>query len=110
MTTAITIARFQARYDLILSPTLATPPAPLGAVALNQSAAAYGVAVGAFSPFTAIYNQTGAPAMSVPLHWTADGLPVGVQFAARIGEEALLFSVAAELERARPWASRRPPI
>ena len=110
MTAAIAIAHFQTRYDLILSPTLATPPAPLGAVALDQSAAAYGAAVGAYSPFTALYNQTGAPAMSVPLHWTSDRLPVGVQFAGRIGEEALLFSVAAELERAQPWASRRPPI
>ncbi len=110
MTAAIAIARFQARYDLILSPTLAAPPAPLGAVSLDQSAADYGAAVAAYSPYTAIYNQTGAPSMSVPLHWTADGLPVGVQFAARIGEEALLFSVAAELERARPWAARRPPI
>ena len=110
MTAAIAVARFQARYDLILSPTLATPPALLGAVALNQSAAAYGAAVGAYSPFTAIYNQTGAPAMSVPLHWTPDGLPVGVQFAGRIGEEGLLVSVAAELERAQPWASRRPPL
>uniref|UniRef100_UPI0020C619DD amidase n=1 Tax=Caulobacter sp. S45 TaxID=1641861 RepID=UPI0020C619DD len=110
MTAAGTVASFQARYDLILSPTLATPPAPLGALALNQSAASYGAAVGAYCPYTAIYNQTGAPAMSVPLYWTADGLPVGVQFAARIGEEALLFSVAAELERARPWASKRPPL
>ena len=110
MTAAITVARFQARYDLILSPTLATPPAPLGALALNQSAAAYGAAVGAYSPYTAIYNQTGAPAMSVPLQWTADGMPVGVQFAGRVGEEALLFSVAAELERARPWVSKRPPL
>jgi Asp-tRNA(Asn)/Glu-tRNA(Gln) amidotransferase A subunit family amidase len=110
MTAAISVARFQARYDLILSPTLAKPPAPLGEVALDQSAAAYGAAVGAYSPYTAVYNQTGAPAMSVPLHWSADGLPIGVQVAARIGEEALLLSVAAELERARQWAAKRPPI
>ena len=110
MTAAIAVADFQTRYDLILSPTLAAPPAALGAMSLDQSASAYGAAVAAYSPYTAVYNQTGAPAMSVPLHWTADGLPVGTQFAARIGEEALLFCVAAELERARPWACRRPPI
>ena len=77
---------------------------------LDQPASDYGAAIGAYSPYTAIYNQTGAPAMSVPLHWTEDGLPVGVQFAARVGEESLLLSVAAELERARPWAQRRPPL
>ena len=110
MTAAIAIARFQERYDLILSPTLAKPPVKLGEVSLDQSGEAFGQAVGAYSPYTAVFNQTGAPAMSVPLHWSAGGLPVGVQFAARLGEEALLFSTAAELERARPWASRRSPV
>ncbi len=110
MTAAIAIARFQKRFDLILSPTLARPPALLGELSLDQSAAAYGAAIGAYSPYTSIFNQTGAPAMSIPLHWSAEGLPVGVQFAGRIGEEALLFSVAADLERARPWARRRFPI
>ena len=109
-TAAAAIGRFQQRYDLILSPTLAAPPAPLERLSLNQPVAAYGAAFVAYCPFTAVYNQTGAPAMSVPLHWTADGLPVGVQFAARLGEEGLLLSLAAELERARPWAGRRPPL
>ena len=108
MTAAIAVARFQERYDLILSPTLAKPPVKLGEVSLDQSGDAFGQAVGAYSPYTAVYNQTGAPAMNVPLHWSPAGLPIGVQFAARLGEEALLLSVAAELERAQPWAGRRP--
>lgn len=110
MTAAIAVARFQETYDLILSPTLSKPPVTLGEVSLDQSGEAFGHAVGAYSPYTAVFNQTGAPAANVPLHWSAQGLPIGVQFAARLGEESLLFSAAAELERARPWADRRSPV
>ena len=59
---------------------------------------------------TMIFNQTGQPAMSLPLHWNAAGLPIGVQVAARFGDEATLFRLAAELEAACPWADRAPPL
>jgi Asp-tRNA(Asn)/Glu-tRNA(Gln) amidotransferase A subunit family amidase len=109
MTAAIAVARFQETYDLILTPVLAKPPVKLGEVALNQTLQAYGSAFSAFCPFTALANQTGQPAMSVPLFWS-DGLPIGVQFAARLGEEELLFSLAHQLEQARPWFDKRAAL
>jgi amidase len=63
-----------------------------------------------FCAFCAMFNGSGQPAMSVPLHWSADGLPVGVQFAGRFADEVTLFSIAGQLERARPWIERTPPI
>ena len=71
---------------------------------------AAGVARRAFMPNTRIFNLTGQPAMSMPLAWTEAGLPVGVQFVARMGDEATLFRIAAQLEQAAPWAGRRPQI
>jgi Asp-tRNA(Asn)/Glu-tRNA(Gln) amidotransferase A subunit family amidase len=107
---AIAIGRFQENYDVILTPTMGRPPVPLGTASLMQSARVYSDATVPFSCFTAVYNITGQPAMTVPLHWSKDGLPVGVQFAARLGKEELLFSLAAQLEQARPWFSKLPPL
>ena len=105
----LAMAKFQEKYDVILSPTLAKPPVKLGVLSLDDPAR-YGKEVSEFSPFTALYNVTGQPSMSVPLHWTADGLPVGVMFSGRFGDEATLFRLAAQLEKAKPWANRKPVV
>jgi amidase len=105
------IARFLVDHDVWLTPTLGEPPVPLGSFdsppdnpmqGLNRAAA--------FIPFTPVCNATGQPAVSVPLNWNDEGLPVGTHFVARFGDEATLFRLAAQLEQARPWADRRPPV
>jgi amidase/6-aminohexanoate-cyclic-dimer hydrolase len=108
---AVEVARLWQSFDLFLSPTLAEPPGPLGRLGLSPADIRdYGRAIGAFSPYTALQNQTGVPAMSVPLHWNAERLPIGVMFTAPHAREDLLFSLAGQLEQARPWADRRPPV
>jgi amidase len=106
---SIAMATFLTQFDLLLSPTLAKPPAKLGVLGLSPpDLAAYTKEVISYSPFVAMANMTGQPSMSVPLHWTADGLPVGTLFTARYGDEATLLRLAAQLERARPWVHQRP--
>lgn len=103
------LARFLARYDLWLTPTLAEPPPPLGTFDVpGDPWAGYDRAV-EFTPFTPPANVSGQPAMSVPLFWNAEGLPIGSHFLARYGDESTLFRLAAQLEAARPWAGRHPP-
>lgn len=126
------LVRVYRDYDLVLTPTLGTPPVPVGALeprgidrmaqkliaALNWSGplthqkiidqAAQNTF--SFIPFTPVANFTGQPSMSVPLYWDQQGLPIGVMFTGRPAEEPLMFSLAAQLERARPWAGRRPPV
>ncbi len=105
------LAKFHQKYDVILSPTLAKPPVELDILSLSpKDVQAYSKAIGEFSPFTALFNMTGQPSMSVPLHWTPDGLPVGVMFTTRFGDEATLFRLAAQLEQAKPWADHRPRV
>ena len=104
------VARFFARYDVLLTPTMCEPPHKLGVLGpANTDAQAYLRALLGTIAFTSLFNTAGNPAMSVPLHWSAGGLPIGVQFAAPFGEEATLFRLAAQLEAAQPWAARRPP-
>jgi len=98
-----------APYDLVLTPTLATPPLPVGAMRDDADPAADFEAQKAFTPWTSAWNVTGMPAVSLPLHWTPDGLPVGVMLAARPAEEELLLALSAQIEAAAPWADRRPP-
>ncbi len=105
----LAMARFLQNYDVILNPTLGKPPVKLGLLSLSPiDIRAYTKDVTEFSPFTALYNVTGQPSMSVPLHWSEEGLPIGVMFSARFGDEATLFRLAAQLEKARPWAGRKP--
>jgi len=110
MAAAIAMAKFQETYDVVLAPTLAQPPQKIGVVSLAQPLQAYGAAISAFSPFTAVHNQTGQPAISLPLYWSNDSLPIGVQFAGRIGSEELLLSLAGQLEQARPWFDKTAPL
>jgi Asp-tRNA(Asn)/Glu-tRNA(Gln) amidotransferase A subunit family amidase len=105
-----TLASFMQRYDAILSPTLALVPPALGVLSLDQPYEDFMTGAAAASAFTALYNMTGQPAMSVPLHWTDAGVPVGVMFAGRFGDEATLFRLAAQLEQAAPWFDRVPSI
>jgi amidase len=122
------VGAFFEAHDVLLTPTMAHPPQPLGSFALRAherlairalcaapARAAFDALLGQLGARsfeatgnTMLFNQTGQPAMSVPLHWTADGLPVGVQLAARLGEEATLLRLGAQLEAARPWGDRAP--
>ena len=105
--------RFFERYDVLLNPTLGDVPPPLGYFDPPPPPAdAFDLLAldARFTPFCWVANATGQPAASLPLHWTPDGLPVGVMATARFGDEATLFALAAQLERAQPWAGRRPPL
>lgn len=97
-------------HDIFLSPTLAQPPVQIGSFDLAASVESHYRAYLNWMPYTHPFNIAGAPAMSVPGMQDADGLPIGCQFAARPGAEALLFRLAGQLEAARPWARLRPPI
>jgi Asp-tRNA(Asn)/Glu-tRNA(Gln) amidotransferase A subunit family amidase len=103
------VGRFFENFDVLLTPTMATPPLKLGELALAQTDETVFVenlrkTIG----YTQLMNVAGNPAMSVPLFWNAKGLPVGVQFAGRFGDEATLFRLASQLEKAKPWTHRRP--
>lgn len=122
-------------YDVILTPTLAQPPSPVGALRDDRDPAAEFAGMAHFTPYTPLYNATGQPAVNVPLHWTGGGtagaepgeasgaagaagrpvdlgagLPIGVMLGGRYGDEATLISLSAQLERARPWAGRHPEV
>ncbi len=125
-----TFTAFFDRFDVILSPVLAAPPLLIGQ---NRVTSAEKIAMRIvdalkspwlmnallkaiaarsfdFAAFTAAFNMTGQPAMSVPLYWTPGGLPIGIQFAAKLGADGLLLRLARQLEIAAPWAGRRPPV
>jgi amidase len=124
------VAAFFEAHDVLLTATMAMPPLPIGAVkssALERAGMRAVARLGSRRLFdrllseiaarsfdatgnTMLFNQTGQPAISLPLHWAPDGVPIGVQLAGRFGDEATLFRLAAQLEAARPWADRAPPL
>jgi amidase/6-aminohexanoate-cyclic-dimer hydrolase len=111
------MAAFFLDHDILLSATLAEPPAKIGRFAHDRPEFADFEAyrtgpegVFAYSPFTAIFNASGQPAASLPLHWTANGLPVGVHLGAAFGADEMLMSLCARLEEAAPWFDKRPPM
>jgi amidase len=101
--------RALAPYDAVLTPTLATPPPLVGELRDDADPSRDFEAQKRFTPWTSAWNVTGMPAVSLPLHQTAAGLPVGVMLAARPAEDELLLSLAAQVEAAAPWQDRRPP-
>jgi amidase len=109
--TARQVGRFHETYDCWLTTTLGSPPIRLGTVDINERDAMKAFApILDYVPFTPLQNTTGQPSISLPLHWTADGLPVGVMFTGRLGEEGTLLRLAGQLETARPWIGRKPPV
>jgi amidase len=96
-------------FDILLTPTLGAPPPKLGWFT-DDGPDGEGARITSFIPYTAQFNMTGQPAVSLPLHWSPDGLPVGVQLVAAYGREDLLVRLSAQLEQAAPWADRRPPV
>jgi amidase len=105
------MAAFHAAYDVLLTPGLATPAVKLGWIDMMlEDAAEYWRRVFTFSPFTVWCNLTGQPAMMLPLGMSGDGLPLSTQLVGRFGDEATLFGLAAQLEAARPWFDRTPPV
>lgn len=130
-TAAREVARFSAGYDLLLTPTLAQPPVKIGSLQPAESEKTLIKLIGSFDggallkalgilkplaaqtfefmPWTPVFNVTGQPAMSVPLHWSPENLPIGMHFIGQFGDEATLFRLAGQLEQAQPWAGKIPP-
>ena len=105
------VAAWQRSYDAWITPVLARPPLEIGAVDLEETDLMKAFApIIDYVPFTALQNATGQPAISLPLSWSKSGLPIGVQFVGRFGEEHVLLALAAQIEEARPWSKRRPPV
>ena len=105
------IADYFEEIDVLLTPTLAELPAPLGTFDSPAGEPLTGLfRAASYVPFTPPFNVTGQPGISLPLHWSGSGLPIGVQFVGRFGDEETLLSLAGQLEQAAPWAARRPPV
>lgn len=105
------VGAFFTDFDVLMTPTMPDPPVPLGHFRMTtDDPGAEGPKLARATMFTSVFNASGNPAASLPLHWTADGLPVGVQIVGRYGDEATLFRLAAQFEAAQPWFRRRPSL
>ncbi|MFJ7726807.1 amidase [Neobacillus sp. NPDC097160] len=107
------VGEFFTRYDVLLTPAIAQLPWPIGILDANDpslNAEEWTERMMAYSPFTNLFNTTGQPAISLPLGWSSEGLPIGLQFAARFGDESTLFQLASQLEEAQPWQDKRPNL
>lgn len=103
------VARFHQNYDVMLTPTLVAPPVSIGWLdTVNLDVNTFSDRFSRFWGFTNLQNATGQPAISLPLHWNAEGMPIGVQFAGAFGDDLLLLQLAAQLEAAQPWFDKRP--
>ncbi len=104
-------ARFFEDYDIWLAPTMAAPPPPLGHLYADaDDVELFFERLWTFNPLNSIYNVAGQPAITLPLHWSDEGLPIGVMLGAGFGQESLLLRVSGQLEEAMPWKDRRPPV
>jgi amidase/6-aminohexanoate-cyclic-dimer hydrolase len=105
------LAGFMTDVDVFLSPTLCTPALRIGEInTMADDLSGVAPVLKRFMPGTSMFNMSGQPAMTVPMAWTRDGLPIGISFAARYGEEATLFRLAGQLEQERPWRGRTAPV
>jgi amidase len=104
------MARFHELYEVVLTPVLSKPGVRTRELSPDLPFQELRERVVAYVSYTPLANATGSPAMSVPLHWTPEGYPVGSHFSGRVGDEATLFALAEQLEEARPWANRRPRV
>jgi amidase len=105
------VAAWQRPYDAWITPVLGRPPLEIGAINLEETDVMKGLLpIAEYVPFTALQNVSGQPALSLPLAWSSLGLPIGVQFVGRFGEEHLLLQLAAQIETAEPWSKKRPPV
>ena len=105
------LATFFESCDVLLCPTLCSPPLRIGELnTMAQDLSQIAPILRRYMPATAMFNMSGQPAMSVPLAWNRAGLPLGMMFSARFGEEATLLRLAAQLEQERPWKGKLPPI
>lgn len=103
-----TIESYLGNFDFILTPTLTQPPARLGSISTDEDFLTFRRKIGRYTTFLAIINASGQPAVSLPTHWNAEGLPIGVQLIGRFGDEAGILRLAAQLEATAPWSHRWP--